>query len=288
MSLNIVASVTEETKQSGDVVAMVYHNGKLFTGAEGGKLIIYNADLTIHQEIQAQYNTVNSMCIFNGDLVTTGNDGLVKIWDVNTLELKKTLTGHDNEVRKLLPTPDRLYSGDMSGKVKIWGTDGAGQFTLNCVEEVWDIAVAGSICFTVRDKDITCSEVMFRETSAGDTKFVILTSFEGRPPLMLVGNTLCFCDRPGMVIKLKANEKGQPDLGQLEGHTKIITAMASRGNYLYSGGYDNSVRIWDVPAKKLVATGTTVSNAVQSLAVGDDGSVFAGLVGGYIVKMKQQ
>ena len=40
MSLNIVASTIEETKQGGDVISMVFHKGKLYTGAEGGKLIV--------------------------------------------------------------------------------------------------------------------------------------------------------------------------------------------------------------------------------------------------------
>lgn len=292
MSLNIIASTTEETKQSGDVISMIFHNGKVYSGAEGGKLIIYNQDLTIHKELQAQFNTINSMCIFNGDLVTTGNDGLIKVWNADTLELKKTMTGHDNEVRKLLPTADRLYSGDMNGKVKIWGKDLVGQLTLSCVEEVWDIAMTGDICFTVRDKDITCTEIKFQENLDGDTKFMILTSFEGRPPLALVGDALCYCNRPGMTIKLRSKAKGHAELGELQvgngqGHNKIITAMEAKGNLLYSGGYDNCVKVWDVAAKKLIASGTTVSSAVQSLAVGDDGSVFAGLVGGYVIKMKQ-
>ena len=49
----------------------------------------------------------------------SGNDGLIKVWNADTLELKNTLTGHENEIRKLLPTSNRLYSGDMNGKVTL-------------------------------------------------------------------------------------------------------------------------------------------------------------------------
>ena len=56
-----------------------------------------------------------------------------------------------------------LTSSAPPPQVKIWSKELAGQFTLSCVEEVWDIAVSGDICFTVRDKDITCSEIKFRE-----------------------------------------------------------------------------------------------------------------------------
>lgn len=40
MSLAITASVTDDCLQSGDVCCMVFHKGKLYTGAEGGKLIV--------------------------------------------------------------------------------------------------------------------------------------------------------------------------------------------------------------------------------------------------------
>ena len=51
-------------------------------------------------------------------LFPSGNDGLIKVWNPDSLELKNTITGHDNEIRKLLPTAERLYSGDMNGKVR--------------------------------------------------------------------------------------------------------------------------------------------------------------------------
>ena len=45
-----------------------------------------------------------------------GNDGLIKVWDASSLELKKTLEGHENEVRVLKARDDKLFSGDMNGK----------------------------------------------------------------------------------------------------------------------------------------------------------------------------
>ena len=65
-------------------------------------------------------------------------------------------------IKRRAPT-SVAQANSCSRQVKIWGKDLAGQFTLSCVEEVWDIAVSGDICFTVRDKDITCTEIKFRE-----------------------------------------------------------------------------------------------------------------------------
>ena len=49
--------------------------------------------------------------------MSAGNDGLIKAWDAESLELKKTLEGHENEVRVLKARDDKLFSGDMNGKV---------------------------------------------------------------------------------------------------------------------------------------------------------------------------
>ena len=57
-----------------------------------------------------------------------------------------------------------------------------------------------------------------------------------------------------------------------QGHNKIITAMEAKGNLLYTGGYDNCVKVWDVPAKKLIASGTTVSPGFRHQMVLDLGS----------------
>ena len=54
------------------------------------------------------------------------------------------------------------------------------------------------------------------ENVDGDTKFVILTSFEGRPPLALVGDTICYCNRPGMTIKLRSTQTGHAEQGELQ------------------------------------------------------------------------
>ncbi|XP_037084156.1 F-box/WD repeat-containing protein 11-like [Pollicipes pollicipes] len=289
MSLGLVRTVLEEDKQSGDVVVMAFHNGKLFTGAEGGRLVVYNPDLTVHKVLQAQFNTINDLCIFNNDLVTTGNDGLIKVWDATTLEAKKTLEGHENEVRVLQARDGKLFSGDMNGKVKIWSADYKLLFTLSCVEEVWSMAFANNIIYTARSNDVTCTEIGFKEMDvAGETKFVILDTFEGRGPLCIANDKILYCSREGTKILVKENRSGHKDVAQLEGHSKIINAMVVVDNMIYSSGYDGLVKMWDAGSFKQTATGTTVNNPVHSLAVGDDGAIFAGLGGGNIVQMRRQ
>lgn len=287
--LGVVASVDENLKQSGDVNKMIFHNGKLYTGAEGGNLIVYNPDLTVNMSVQhAQFNNVTDMCIFKGDLVTTGNDGLLKVWDPQTLVLKKTLTGHENEVRVLRTDGDKLFSGDMSGKVKIWSSDYTLMFTLSVVEEVWSLAISGNIAFTARASDVTVTEVEYKPMDVpGETKFIVLDSFPGRGPLLLIQDKIVYCDREAMHIHLRENKSGHKELAKLEGHNKIITCMTQKDNAFYSTGWDGKVNMWDPAAMKLIASGTTVNIPAFSLAVGDDGAVYVGLADGNIVKMEK-
>lgn len=287
--LGLVQTVLDENKQSGDVTCMRFHNGKLYTGAEGGKLIVYNPDLTIFQTLQAQFNTINALCFFNGDLITTGNDGIIKVWNVSDFTIKHSLEKHDNEVRVLKARDDKLFSADMNGKVKIWDKNYQLLFTLSVVEEVWSMDMARDIIYTARSNDVTCTQIGFKAMSVpGETKFIILDTFEGRGPMCIADDKIVYTNREGTVLLVKENKSGHPHVNNMCGHEKIINALIYTDNLIYSAGYDGMVKIWDATTYKPLASGTTVGNPVFSLGVGDAGEVYAGLGNGSIIKMVRQ
>lgn len=57
-------------------------------------------------------------------LVTSSQDGAVRIWDATTQKLTATLLGHDQPINCLAMTPDgaRVFSADVTGKVMVWDT----------------------------------------------------------------------------------------------------------------------------------------------------------------------
>lgn len=59
----------------------------------------------------------------NGDTLATGSvDGSIKLWEVATGELSRTLSGHKSWVNSLAYSSDgsRLFSGSSDGTVRVW------------------------------------------------------------------------------------------------------------------------------------------------------------------------
>ncbi len=50
-------------------------------------------------------------------------DATVQVWNLETLQRMKTLTGHTDAVRALAVADNRLFSGSYDGTVKVWDTD---------------------------------------------------------------------------------------------------------------------------------------------------------------------
>jgi WD40 repeat protein len=63
----------------------------------------------------------------------------------------------------------------------------------------------------------------------------------------------------------------------LSGHTDAATSIAFTpdGRTLVSGGWDNTIRLWDVASRSCTATLTGHANSVRSVAVSPDGRLLA-------------
>ena len=59
-----------------------------------------------------------------GQLITAGQDGAIRFWDVETGELVRVLMGHDGEIRSLAWSRDRktLASGSSDKTIRLWDT----------------------------------------------------------------------------------------------------------------------------------------------------------------------
>lgn len=73
----------------------------------------------------------------NDDLVSSGKDNLIKIWDSNSLELKKTLSGHTGTVYSLKAISNNyLASGSSDRNIRIWNLKTGTSFVLSGHKDV--------------------------------------------------------------------------------------------------------------------------------------------------------
>jgi len=76
-----------------EIWTAVWKKNKIITGSVDGKVIIWNSELEKQHEIEASPLAIVSVTAnTKGVAVSTGLDGQVRIWDVETGELKSAIT----------------------------------------------------------------------------------------------------------------------------------------------------------------------------------------------------
>ena len=87
--------------------------------------------------------------------------------------------------------------------------------------------------------------------------------------------------KPRAVLRGEGNPAGQ------QGHGGVITCVAPLlSDKLLTGSVDKTVRVWDLKARKAVATASSFNNAVSCMAVSPDGRTLAVGTGKYRSKFE--
>lgn len=171
-------------------------------------------------------------------LLSAGNDNTVRVWDVATRRLLKTLRGHAGRVLACAFAPDgaRVLSGSYDHLVKIWSIAG--------YEEV---------------------RVFQGRLLAGHRDAVLGADFSPD------GRYLVSASRD-RTARLWDTASGQEVRQFLEGHEFLVTRAAffDNGKRLVTAAVDNTARVWDV------ATGTQLfaleaTGSMAAMAVSPDG-----------------
>ncbi|XP_063227805.1 uncharacterized protein LOC134533925 isoform X1 [Bacillus rossius redtenbacheri] len=203
MSLRVTATVSETDKHSNDVTGLCFHDGKLYSAAEDGKVKVWTPELRKLAEFRAHDSAVFHLAALGDQLYTCSNDGsAVQAWDAASGERRTTLLGGGAEVWRLHAHDGKLYAGDAQGVVRIWSGDVLVR-SFELTEEVRGLAVQGNLIYTVRDRDLVITETLAGEKSGPVTRQTI----EGSSPLCLVGTRVCFASRSGVDILVHDNSK---------------------------------------------------------------------------------
>jgi WD40 repeat protein len=188
---------------------------------------------------------VTSLLVCGGRVVSAGDDGTIRIWDIATGSILHTLTGHDGEVNSVAATPDglSLVSVGSDGTIRLWN--------LATGSRVRTIGPVGGALMAV-----ACGP---------DGRSVISGGRDG-------------------VIRVWDLETGTERCAHA-GHTRGVTCLVVTpdGRQIVSGGRDAAVRMWDL-GPGTIGSGRAAQSgdalraheaAVVDLAVTPDGTRLA-------------
>ncbi|RZF38235.1 zinc finger CCCH domain-containing protein 17 [Nilaparvata lugens] len=286
MSFKVIASVSEAERHLRDVVALAFHNGKLYTGADDGKIKIWSPDLKLISEFQAHSVNVYSLAVTDDTLYTCSNDGTIQAWNLSNNEPKKTLQNNPNiEVLRLHLANGKLYSGEDKGNVRVWENDE--QVALyEMGEEIWDLLVHGDMLFTARNLDINITEMLPEKQN----QFTSRGAVEGRSPIRLAGDKICFMSRCGRNVLLHETtvESRFKQVAQMKAHEMIVNALCVSEEpqlTIYSGGYDNTLKGWDAATQKCTGS-LDLGVCINALCSGPKGEIYVASANGHMVRVE--
>ncbi len=108
------------------VYALLVHEGRLYVGTWGGKLLVHGfPGLESLGSIQAHSVPVLDIFAASGLIYTASKDNTVKVWNSTTLELVRTLTGHLGNVYGVVVHDGLVYTGSYEGSIGVWRDDDA-------------------------------------------------------------------------------------------------------------------------------------------------------------------
>ena len=211
-------------------------------------------------------------------LVSSSGDKTIKIWNLQTGELKTTLTGHTSMVLSVAISPDghTLASSSWDKTIKIWNLQtGELKTTLTGhTKELWSVAISPN-GHTLASGSGNLNNIwnlgtgQLLRTLAGhsDTIWAVAISPDGQ--------TLASGSKD-KTIKLWNLHTGELR-STLIGHSDRVRAVAISpdGQTLASGSWDKTIKLWNLQTGELLNTLVGHSGYVNSVAISPNGQLVA-------------
>jgi WD40 repeat protein len=229
--------------------------------------------LTGHQD------SVNSVVISpdGGTVVSGSDDKTIKIWDLNTGDLKQTLTNHKSSVYSVAISPDcnTVVSGSEDKTIKIWdlNTGDLKQTLTGRKSSVYSVVISpdcntvisGSSDKTIKIWDLNTGDL--KQTLTGHQDSVWSVAISSDNDTIVSGNN----DKTIKIWDLNTGELKRT----LTGHQYSVwsVAISPDGGTVVSGSSDNTIKIWSLKTGQLKQTLTGHNSYVNSVAISPDNHI---------------
>ncbi|KAJ8959945.1 hypothetical protein NQ317_002010 [Molorchus minor] len=299
MSLRVGCRADDADKHISDVTSLLFKNGKLYSGGNDGKIKNWSMDLTKLVEVQAHERPIYSLAASNDTLYSCSSDGSVKAFSLDNLSPKGNVV-HENKTEfwKLYYSGGCLYAGDDEGTMKVW-KDGQYYGSLLIAEPIKDMAISHHIAYTVKDTDLTITEV---KVDSDVLQFGVKKTYTGSAPVTLVGDKyVAFLSRVAKDILVYENNDQThfKEVAKFEvrsnfllqcAHDMIISALAgttwNNKSIIFSGGWDKKLKKWSVNGTLNLDSTLDVDLVANAIAIGDQGEIYVGGTDGHIVRVE--
>ena len=213
-------------------------------------------------------STAHTVAISNNSFISGNLDNTIKIWNLVTGELERTLTGHSDSVNSVAVNNNKIISGSKDNTIKIWNlVTGELEHTLTL------IGYSGSVnSVAVNDNKIISGSnntIKIWNLATGELERTLRGHSSGEVNSVAVnGNKIISggYDNKVIVWDLATGELERT----LTGHSDSVNSVAVNNNKIISGSKDKTIKIWNLATGELERTLRNHSSSVNSVAVNGD------------------
>uniref|UniRef100_A0A1Q3F980 Putative wd40 domain protein n=1 Tax=Culex tarsalis TaxID=7177 RepID=A0A1Q3F980_CULTA len=276
-------------KHLSDITAILFSQDHVFTSGGDGKIKVWTKDLSLKKEVSVHEAWIYAMAVDStGRIYSSSADGTIRSLadPLQSDKIEELLKCSDDIESLFVDSKDNFYSGDDKGIITMW-VDRKIKFKFNLVEQMRSIAVQNNFIYSIRDNDLTITEVL-EGSSTG--RYITKSSIPGKSPVALCGSyantinshvAIVTRDGLGVVCIKNSNKEHFPVVWTKEkAHDMIINSILGAGeDLLYTAGYDGIVKQWNGLEKdpKLVSEVNIGAGCLNALCLGaDQSTVYVG------------
>ena len=241
---------------------------------------LFNSDPNIIRNDKFNYflkDTLNNdawinTVAMNENKIISGDENNIKIWDIDTGILEKTLTGHSDEIWSVSIDRDKIISSSDDKTIKIWDLKtGELQKSLSHSAGVWSVAVnKNKLVSGGKDKAI---KVWNLNTGVLEKT---LTGHSGDVSSVAIAKGKIVSGSDDKTIKVWNLDTGVLEK-TLTGHSDEVWSIVVNEDKIISGSKDKTVKVWNLNTGVLERTLIGHSGWIYSVAVEDERIVSSGM-----------